>query len=66
MQKGLAKKIKLFVTIAIILAIVWFLIVSPMITFRNNENKLLEAAKRYFKKQVTTPLKLNLFLTKKN
>ena len=48
MQKGLAKKIKLFVTIAIILAIVWFLIVSPMITFRNNENKLLEAAKRYF------------------
>jgi len=49
MQKGnWSKKIKLLVTVAIILAFVWFLIVSPMITFHNNENKLLEAAKRYF------------------
>ena len=49
MQKGnWSRKIKLFATIAIFLAFIWFLIISPMITFHNNESKLLEAAKRYF------------------
>ena len=42
------KSIKLVVTIAIILLFVWFLVVSPMITFRNNEKKLEDAARRYF------------------
>ena len=40
--------IKLVVTICIVFGFVWFLIVSPMITFHNNEKKLEKAAKRYF------------------
>ena len=49
MQKGnWSRKIKLIATVAIFLAFIWFLIISPMITFHNNESKLLEAAKRYF------------------
>lgn len=48
MNKGALKKIKLFITIVLVLAFVWFLVISPMITFHNNENKLEDAAKRYF------------------
>ena len=48
MQKGVVKKIKLLVTVAIIVMFVWFLVVSPMITFHNNEKKMETAAKRYF------------------
>ena len=48
MNKEVLKKIKLFITIVLILIFVWFLIVSPMITFHNNEGKLENAAKRYF------------------
>ena len=33
---------------AIIAAFVWFLVLSPMLTFRNNEKKFEEAARRYF------------------
>lgn len=48
MQKSVVKKIKLFITLAIVVAFLWFLVVSPMITFRSNEKKLEDAAKRYF------------------
>ena len=48
MNKEALKKIKLAITIALILVFVWFLIISPMITFHNNEGRLEEAAKRYF------------------
>ena len=48
MNKGLLKKIKLVITIVLILVFVWFLIVSPMITFHKNESRLEEAAKRYY------------------
>ena len=48
MNKGMLSKIKLLITVVIVLLFVWFLVVSPMITFHNNENKLLEAAKRYY------------------
>lgn len=48
MNKGMLKKIKLVITIVLILVFVWFLIVSPMITFHDNEGKLESAAKRYF------------------
>ena len=48
MNKGMLKKIKLVITVVLILVFVWFLIVSPMITFHNNEGKLESAAKRYF------------------
>ena len=37
MQKKYMKTIRLVVVFAIIGAFVWFLVLSPMITFRNNE-----------------------------
>ena len=48
MEKKTLKKIKLLVAIVVILFIIWFVIVSPMITFHNNEKVLQEAAERYF------------------
>lgn len=48
MQENIKKKIKLLITIAIVIAFVWYLIISPMITFHNNEKKLEDAARRYF------------------
>ena len=48
MQKGLSRKIKILITVALTLAFFWFLIIYPMITFYNNESKLLDAGKRYF------------------
>ena len=48
MNKEMLKKIKLLITIVLILVFVWFLVISPMITFHNNEGKLESAAKRYF------------------
>ena len=48
MNKEALKKIKLIITIILILVFVWFLIVSPMITFHNNESSLENAAKRYY------------------
>ena len=48
MQIKISKKIRIIITIAIVCAFLWFLVISPMITFHNNEKKLEEAAKRYF------------------
>ena len=48
MKSETVKKIKLLITFVIIIGFVWFLVVSPMITFRSNEKKLENAAKRYF------------------
>ena len=48
MQKKMVKNVKLIVTIAIICVFLWFIVVSPMITFHANEKKLEDAAKRYF------------------
>ena len=48
MNKEVLKKIKLVITAVLVLVFVWFLIISPMITFHSNEGKLEEAAKRYF------------------
>ena len=48
MQSKTMKKIKLLITIAIVAGFVWFLVLSPMITFRKNEKKIENAAKRYF------------------
>ena len=42
------KNVKLIITAVIIFCFVWFLIASPMITFHNNEQILVDAAKRYF------------------
>ena len=48
MSESLKNKIKFVSTIIIIGLFIWFLIVSPMITFRNNEKMVKEAAERYF------------------
>lgn len=50
MQKGFVRGIKLFVVLAIVGAFVWFLVLSPMITFRNNEKTLEDAAKDYYER----------------
>lgn len=48
MNKLLKTNIKLLITLGIIFLFVWFLVLSPMITFRNNEKVLENAARRYF------------------
>lgn len=48
MNKGMLKKIKLLITVVLVLVFVWFLIISPMITFHDCESRLEAAAKRYF------------------
>lgn len=42
------KKIKIIITLAIVIAFLWFLVLSPMITFHKNEEALKKAAVRYF------------------
>ena len=48
MNKKAVRKIKLMVTCAILFGFLWFLVLSPMITFHDNEKTLEEAARRYF------------------
>ena len=47
-MKKIAKKWKLIGGIVLVLLFIWFLIVSPYLTFSKNEKSLEEAAKRYF------------------
>lgn len=48
MNNNIIKKIKFLVSIAIVMLFVWFLVLSPMISFHRNEKELEEAAKRYY------------------
>lgn len=48
MSEAMKNKLKIAITVAIVGLFVWFLIISPMITFHRNEKKVEEAAKRYF------------------
>ena len=48
MNKKLLNTIKFLITIAIICSFVWFLVISPMITFNKYENTFKEAAERYY------------------
>lgn len=48
MNKKVTKKIKIIITIIIVALFVWFLVLSPYITFKRNEKTLEEAAKRYY------------------
>ena len=48
MNKKLLNTIKFLITIAIVCSFVWFLVVSPMLTFKEYENTFKEAAERYF------------------
>lgn len=48
MQKKHFRTIKFLIVVAIVAAFVWFLVVSPMMTFHNNEKVLEDAARRYY------------------
>ncbi len=48
MQKGFDKRIKVIIVIAMAALFVWFLILSPMIQFHNNEKMFEDAARRYY------------------
>ncbi len=47
MQKYVGK-VKFLIVLTIIGAFVWFLVISPMLTFHNNEKKMEDAARRYY------------------
>lgn len=47
-KKKIINRIKFLIVVAIIAAFVWFLVIFPMITFRSNEERLENAARRYF------------------
>lgn len=42
------KQVKVLIIVVILLLIVWFLIISPLIKFKNMEKQVMEAGKRYF------------------
>lgn len=48
MEKKIIKNIKILIGVALVAAFVWFIVVSPMITFHKNEKSLENAARRYF------------------
>ena len=48
MSDVMKNKVKVAITIAIIGLFIWFLIVSPMITFHKGEKQMEEAARRYY------------------
>lgn len=48
MNKKLIGTIKFLITIAIICSFVWFLVISPMLTFKEYEKTFKEAAERYY------------------
>ena len=48
MNKSMIGKIKLLIVVAIIGVFVWTFILSPMLTFKSNEKKLEDAARRYY------------------
>ena len=48
MSETMKNKMKIAITVAIVGLFIWFLIVSPMITFHKNEKEVERAAKRYF------------------
>jgi len=48
MIKKYSKYLKLIVCIAIVIMFVWFLVIYPMVSFKQSENKMLKAAQRYY------------------
>lgn len=44
----ISNKLKLIIVLAVVCTLGWFCIISPYLTFLNNEKKLREAAERYF------------------
>ncbi len=48
MKKNTKKYMKVGIVLVIVLGFLWFLVISPMITFRNNEKTFEAAARDYF------------------
>ena len=48
MKKSINLTFKLVITIVILFAFIWYLVFSPMITFKKNETLIKEAAKNYY------------------
>ena len=42
------KKITISLIVVIAVALIWFLIISPLIEFKKSEKEVLNAGKRYF------------------
>lgn len=49
MENKMMKKIKLAVTILIIALFIWFLVLSPLISFKNYEKQMTEAGEKYYR-----------------
>ena len=67
MEKKIIRNIKILIVVALIAAFVWFIVVSPMITFHKNEESLENAAKRYFeinKEQLPTGVRVKTITLK--
>lgn len=47
-MKNKLRLIRLTITVVIVGLFVWFLVLSPYITFKQNENAMVKAAKRYY------------------
>lgn len=47
-MKNKLRLIRLTITVVIVGLFVWFLVLSPYITFKQNENEMVKAAKRYY------------------
>ena len=48
MGENIIKRIKLLITILVVILFVWFLILSPLISFKGYENQMREAAEKYY------------------
>ena len=48
MTESTKRLLQIIITIIIIAGFAYFLVISPLIQFKKNENKMLEAAKRYY------------------
>lgn len=48
MTESTKRLLRIIITIIIVAGFTYFLVISPLIQFKKNENKMLEAAKRYY------------------
>ena len=48
MKKNVKKLIITLVIVVSVLAAIWFIFLAPYVTFKKNENTMLNAAKRYY------------------
>ena len=48
MSDKLKRTIKILIVVVIVVLFLWFLVISPYITFKKNENMMEKAAKRYY------------------